>query len=87
MTLRRELTAMDDLELVGYVRGVPDKSEMTEALADRLRVVAQQRDRLAAELSKCREKVQALELGVALDKIAAYQDLLDKPPAVKGART
>ena len=67
--------AMSDLEIVGHVNAIPDASELSQALAARVRALTSERDRLARELTKARQKTLSLELGVALDKVAAYEDI------------
>jgi len=67
--------AMSDLEIVGHVNAIPDASELSQALAARVRALVTERDRLARELTKARQQTLSLELGVALDKVAAYEDI------------
>jgi hypothetical protein len=67
--------AMSDLEIVGHVNAIPDASELSQALAARVRALTTERDRLARELTKARQQTLSLELGVALDKVAAYEDI------------
>ena len=67
--------AMSDLEIVGHVNAIPDASELSQALAARVRALATERDCLARELTKARQQTLSLELGVALDKVAAYEDI------------
>lgn len=70
--------AMSDLELVGHVNAIPDASELSQALAARVRALTTDRARLERELSKSRQQTMALELGVALDKVAAYEDITSR---------
>lgn len=67
--------AMSDLELVGHVGAIPDASELSQALAARVRALTTERTRLERELVKARQQTLSLELGVALDKVAAYEDI------------
>ena len=48
---------------------------MSAFSAARVRALATERDRLARELTKARQQTLSLELGVALDKVAAYEDI------------
>jgi len=73
-------SSMSDLEIVGYVNAIPDASELSQALAVRLRAASSERLRLERELAKARQQVTALELGVALDKVAAYEELTAQEP-------
>lgn len=73
--------AMADLELVGHVGAIPDASELSQALAVRVRLLATERDKLQRELDKLRIDVLSLELGLAQDKVAGFMDATK--PAVK----
>ena len=64
-----------DMELVGHVHAIPDASELSQVLASRIRLLVEERDGLQRALAKSQQQVMALELGVALDKVAAYQDI------------
>ena len=64
-----------DMELVGHVCAIPDASELSQVLAARIRLLVEERDALQRALVKSQQQVMALELGVALDKVAAYQDI------------
>ena len=64
-----------DMELVGHAYAIPDASELSLVLAARIRLLVEERDGLQRALTKSQQQVMALELGVALDKIAAYQDI------------
>jgi hypothetical protein len=66
---------MSDLEIVGHVNAIPDASELSQALATRVRALATERDRLARELTTARQQILSFQLGVARDKVAAYRDL------------
>ena len=63
------------MELVGHVHAIPDASELSQVLASRIRLLVEERDGLQRALAKSQQQVMALELGVALDKVAAYQDI------------
>lgn len=69
--------SMEDMELVGHVGGIPDASELSQALANRVRLLVGEKAELEAKLHNLKHQIMALELGVALDKVAAYDDLVE----------
>ncbi len=69
---------MADLEIVGHVNTIPDASELSQALAARVKLLVEERDELAADLARVRQELLELRLEIGEDKIAAYQDLLEK---------
>lgn len=68
---------MSDLELVGHVNAITDASELSMALAVRVKSLVQKRDDLARELGKTKQALLALQLGIAEDKLDAYQELAE----------
>ena len=68
-----------DMELVGHVFAIPDASELSQALAMRIKLLHEEKEELTQQLTKLKHQVMSIELGVALDKIAAYDDLVTKP--------
>ena len=69
-------TSMTDMELVGHVGAIPDASELSQACANRIRLLTEEKAELEAKLHKLKHQIMSLELGVALDKVAAYDDLV-----------
>lgn len=65
-----------DMELVGHVFAIPDASELSQALAMRIKLIHEEKEELTQQLIKLKHQVMSIELGVALDKIAAYDDLV-----------
>jgi HEAT repeat protein len=65
-----------DMELVGHVEAIPDASELSQHLANRVRLLVNENAELQRQLIKVKQQLMSLELGVALDKIAAYDDLV-----------
>lgn len=65
-----------DMELVGHVEAIPDASELSQHLANRVRLLVNENAELQRGLIKVKQQLMSLELGVALDKIAAYDDLV-----------
>lgn len=65
-----------DMELVGHVEAIPDSSELSRDLANRVRLLVVENAVLERQLVKLKQQIMALELGVALDKIAAYDDMV-----------
>jgi hypothetical protein len=65
-----------DMELVGHVFAIPDASELSQALAMRIKLLHEEKEELTQQLIKLKHQVMSIELGVALDKIAAYDDLV-----------
>lgn len=68
---------MTDMELVGHVGAIPDASELSQACANRIRLLVGEKAELEAKLHSLKHQIMALELGVALDKVAAYDDLVE----------
>ena len=66
-----------DMELVGHVEAIPDASELSQHLANRVRLLVNENAELQRQLIKVKQQLMSLELGVALDKIAAYDDLVE----------
>jgi hypothetical protein len=64
------------MELVGHVFAIPDASELSQALAMRIKLLHEEKEELTQQLIKLKHQVMSIELGVALDKIAAYDDLV-----------
>lgn len=71
---------MSDMELVGHVGAIPDASELSQALAVRVRLLATERDKLQRELDKTKISLMSLELGLAQDKIAGFMDATKPAP-------
>ena len=67
---------MSDLELVGHVGAIPDASEISQVLARRVELLTEENDELREALVKLKQQLMSLELGLALDKVAAYDDLV-----------
>ena len=66
-----------DMELVGHVEAIPDSSELSQHLASRVRLLVNEKTALEQQLLKLKQQIMSLELGVALDKIAAYDELIE----------
>jgi hypothetical protein len=71
-------SGMADLEIVGHVGAIPDASELSQALAGRIRLLVEERDEIAAELAKTKADLLELRISIGEDKLEAYQDLLEK---------
>jgi hypothetical protein len=65
-----------DMELVGHVFAIPDASELSQSLAARIKILISEKEEQTQIIQKLKQQIMALELGVALDKIAAYDDLV-----------
>lgn len=68
-------SAMSDLEMVGHVSAIPDASELSQALAGRVKLLAEELDEVKKELIDTKQKLLALELGLTQDKLAGFMDL------------
>ena len=66
---------MGDLELVGHVSGIPDSSELSQALAGRVRLLVEERDELRKDLEKTQRQLLSLQLGLAEDKIEGFMEV------------
>jgi len=73
---------MSDAEIVGHVGAIPDASELSQALAVRVKLLLAEHDRLEKKLRETERALLSLQLGLAEDKLDAYQDLIDRqsPP-------
>lgn len=71
-------STMSDLEIVGHVSAIPDASELSQALAARVKLLVKIRDELQNELIDTKQKLLALELGLTQDKLAGFMDLTAK---------
>ena len=65
-----------DMELVGHVFAIPDASELSQSLAARIKILVAEREQQAQIIQRLKRQVMALELGIARDKIEAYDDLV-----------
>jgi len=72
--------AMSDMELVGHVGAIPDASELSQALAVRVRLLATERDKLQRELDKTKISLLSFELGLAQDRIAGFMEATKPAP-------
>jgi len=52
---------MSDYEIIGHTMAIPDSSELSQALAEKLRRVLEQRDEATSRLSVFTEKMERLE--------------------------
>jgi hypothetical protein len=52
---------MSDWEIIGHTTAIPDSSELSQALAEKLKRVLEQRDEYREQNSALREKVERLE--------------------------
>lgn len=68
-------SVMGDLELVGHVSGIPDPSELSQALAGRVRLLVEERDELRRDLEKAQRQLLALQLGIAEDKLDGFMEV------------
>lgn len=66
---------MTDMELVGHVGALIDASELSQALATRVRLLATEREKLEKDLAKKERELYELQLGLAHDKIAGFMEL------------
>lgn len=71
---------MSDLELVGHVNAIPDASELSQALATRVRLLIKENAELAKKVEKVTKELHNFELGIAHDKLDAYRDIVDALP-------
>ena len=71
---------MSDLELVGHVSAIPDASELSQALANRVRLLIKENSDLARKVEKLNKDLHNFELGIAHDKLDAYRDIVDALP-------
>ena len=71
-------SAMADLELVGHVGAIPDASELSQALAGRIRLLVEERDEIAAELAKTKADLLELRISIGEDKLDAYREIVEK---------
>lgn len=52
---------MSDWEIIGHTMAIPDSSELSQALAEKLKRVLEQRDECREQNLALREKVERLE--------------------------
>ena len=52
---------MSDYEIIGHTMAIPDSSELSQALAEKLKRVLEQRDEAVSQNAALREKVERLE--------------------------
>jgi len=52
---------MSDCEIIGHTMAIPDSSELSQALAEKLRRVLEQRDEATSRLVVVTEKMERLE--------------------------
>jgi hypothetical protein len=52
---------MTDYEIIGHTMAIPDSSELSQALAEKLRRVLEQRDEATSRLVVVTEKMERLE--------------------------
>jgi hypothetical protein len=52
---------MSDYEIIGHTMAIPDSSELSQALAEKLRRVLEQRDDAVSRLVVVTEKMERLE--------------------------
>jgi len=52
---------MTDYEIIGHTMAIPDSSELSQALAEKLRRVLEQRDQATSQLAVATEKAERLE--------------------------
>jgi hypothetical protein len=70
--------AMSDMEIVGHVGAIPDASELSQALAGRIRLLVEERDEIAAELAKTKADLLELRISIGEDKLDAYREIVEK---------
>jgi hypothetical protein len=68
---------MSDLELVGHVNAIPDASELSQALAVRVKSLVEKREDLARELGKTRAELLELRISIGEDKLDAYREIVE----------
>jgi hypothetical protein len=69
---------MCDLEIVGHVSAIPDASELSQALAARVKLLVEERDELKRTAGELQKKLLSLQLGIAEDKLDAYVEIVEK---------
>jgi hypothetical protein len=69
---------MTDLELVGHVNAIPDASELSQALAGRVKLLVVERDKLQQSVLELQRKLLSLQLGIAEDKLDAYVEIAER---------
>ena len=69
---------MADLEIVGHVGAIPDASELSQALAARVKLLVEERDEIAAELAKTKADLLELRISIGEDKLDAYREIVEK---------
>jgi len=52
---------MTDYEIIGHTMAIPDSSELSQALAEKLRRVLEQRDQAMSQLAVITERSERLE--------------------------
>jgi hypothetical protein len=52
---------MTDYEIIGHTMAIPDSSELSQALAEKLRRVLEQRDQATSQLAVMTERSERLE--------------------------
>jgi hypothetical protein len=52
---------MTDYEIIGHTMAIPDSSELSQALAEKLRRVLEQRDQAMSQLAVMTERSERLE--------------------------
>jgi hypothetical protein len=52
---------MSDYEIIGHTMAIPDSSELSQALAEKLRRVLEQRDQATSQLAAMTERSERLE--------------------------
>jgi hypothetical protein len=52
---------MSDYEIIGHTMAIPDSSELSQALAEKLRRVLEQRDQATSQLAVMAERSERLE--------------------------
>jgi hypothetical protein len=52
---------MSDYEIIGHTMAIPDSSELSQALAEKLRRVLEQRDQAMSQLAVITERSERLE--------------------------
>lgn len=70
--------SFSDLELVGHVSAIPDASELSQALASRVKLLVEERDELKKTAGELQKKLLSLQLGIAEDKLDAYVEIAEK---------
>ncbi len=69
---------MSDLEIVGHVSAIPDASDLSQALASRVKLLVEERDELQKAVGELQKKLLSLQLGIAEDKLDAYVEIVEK---------